>query len=147
MPAPSAVGAPPAVPADFTISLERRRCFGICPADLITIDAAGNLRFVGDYPDRGCASRTITREEVTALAARVDAMGYFALQDSYTDDVTDHPWAITRVTSAGRQKTIAHYLADPLGAPDLADRQALSDLEHAIDVAAGVPRAPLTTCP
>jgi hypothetical protein len=77
---------------------------------------------------------------------RGGAIGFFALADRYPDPVTDHPWAITTVTAGGRHKTIAHYLADRLDAPDLAARNALTELEEAIDDATRAARAPLGPC-
>lgn len=134
---PAFAGLPP----DFAITLERTRCFGTCPSYTLTISATGDVFFSGLYPKPGCAAQTIDVAIVTDLARRIHAMNFFTLKDRYTADVTDHPSARITVTSDGRRKHVDHYKADPLDAPDLADREALSELEAAIDGAAR-PRLP-----
>lgn len=149
-PAPDAATDPPLaaprIPPDLELRLERTPCLGWCPAYTVTVDARGLVFYSGWAPERGCATATVAAGDVARLVAMVEAMGYFGLKDEYTDPVTDHPWARTRVTSAGRQKQVAHYLADPLGAPDLAEREALTELERAIDEVTGSPRRGLGRC-
>ncbi len=149
-PAPDATIAPPidapGVPPDLEIRLERAPCFGRCPVYTVTINARGEVFYSGLVPERGCATATIPPEAVARLAAQLEALGYFGLKDHYTDPVTDHPWAYTAVTAAGRHHQIAHYQADALSAPDLAERLALTEFERAIDELTGSPRRGLGRC-
>jgi hypothetical protein len=112
----------------------------------VTVNARGEVFFSGWYPEKGCAKTTIPAADVAALAARVDAMGFFTLKNQYTAGVTDHPWAKTSVTSAGKTKKIEHYLADGFGGGDEAERRALRELEKAIDTLTGAPLHPLAGC-
>ena len=159
VPTPASVPEPPAaapparaaldalrIPPDFHVTLERTMCFGRCPVYTATIDAAGEVFFASQSPDKGCATTTLDPTEVALLAHRVELIGYFDLAPRYLDPITDYPSANTAVTMGGRQHRVHHYLADHLGAPDRAERAALVRFERAIDAAIGAPLEPLGPC-
>jgi hypothetical protein len=68
---------------------------------------------------------------VAALVERVDRIGFFELEDSYSAPVTDHPTTIVTVRSGGRTKRISDYVIGPEG---------LKALERQIDGVAGTRR-------
>src|SRR5690349_11943155 len=99
------------IPADFTIRLTRTRCFGVCPAYEVEIDAKGAVTYTGRDFVRvtGRHTATIPRAAVAALAAHVERIGFFALKDKYSAPITDMPTTYVSVTSNGRTKRIQDY--------------------------------------
>jgi hypothetical protein len=130
------------IPDDFVITLTRSTCFGECPAYSVTIDAKGNVTYVGKKFVRVAGRQTdrIPVARVAALAATVDRIRFFELDERYrfvrTPDgghisVTDLPTTFVDVTSAGRSKHVEDYL----GAPE-----SLKQLEKQIDETARTKR-------
>src|SRR3954464_8240611 len=81
------------IPDDAVIKLERTVCFGECPAYSVTIDAKGNVTYVGDKFVRVAGRQTdrIPPWRVAALLETVARIRFFDLQDKYTLPVTDNP--------------------------------------------------------
>ena len=77
------------VPEDFLITLKRTwlHCGGECPAYVVSIDAEGSVRYDGDMYVRviGPAGDRIPAARVRALAAAVDQIGFFKLNNRYTE--------------------------------------------------------------
>ena len=128
-----------AVPEDTIIKLERTACFGECPVYAVTIDARGNVTYVGRKFVRMEGRRTarIPVARVAALLDMANKIGFFDLRDKYRTVrnpdgsetfVTDLPTTIVTITRAGATKRVEDYY----GAP-----HSLHDLELEIDNAAG----------
>jgi hypothetical protein len=130
------------VPPDATIRLQRTSCFGNCPVYTVTIDARGEVTYVGERFVRVVGRRTarIDTATVAGLLATADRIGFFRMRDAYRviehpdgthTTVTDLPTTIVAVTANRATKTVEDYL----GAPP-----SLADFERAIDAAAGTKR-------
>ena len=126
------------VPADTLIKLERTACFGECPVYEVTIDARGNVTYVGRKFVRVQGRRTarIPAARVAALLDTAERIKFFELRNRYRTVrnpdgsetvVTDLPTTFVTITRAGATKHVEDYY----GAPD-----ALRDLEQQIDEAA-----------
>lgn len=127
---PSLVLRGQSVPADFAVSLERMSCFGTCPVYSVRVDATGRVTYVGRNHVRvsGQQTKQISSSDVAALAATVERIGFFELDDRYHILATDLPTTFVTVTSNGRTKRIEDYF----GAPE-----ALQAFEKQIDTIAG----------
>lgn len=137
--------------AATTISLERTRCFGPCPAYTVTIQGDGHVRFTSPVDDEKAGHRpsfrsgTVvlpgTHEDqipvtvVTALARQFHDAGFWRLRDVYQADVTDSSSQIITLTVGTRRKTVRDYVGTEVGMP-----VAVRKLEQAIDQAAGTDR-------
>lgn len=128
------------VPPDTLITLERTRCYGMCPSYKITISADGSVIFEGRHfvKETGIAKSTISEEQLRELLAAFEEINYFRLRDRYEDDgdgcvgvVTDHPSAFTSIRIHGKSKSVKHYL----GCRGVQGLEELKKLEDAIDAA------------
>ena len=128
------------------VTLERTRCYGTCPVYRVVILGDGRVEYDGyQFVKVGSAAATLSQQQIQALLAAINKARYFSLRNSYRRGgvgcptwVTDHPSALTSVTSGGVTKKIDHDLgcrepAGPdrgLGAPYPPD---LTAFEKAID--------------
>jgi len=121
------------IPDDAVVKLERTVCFGECPAYSVTIDAKGNVTYVGDKFVRVAGRQTdrIPPWRVAALLETVARIRFFDLQDKYTLPVTDNPTTFVTVVLNGRTKRIEDYVAGP---------KELKQFEQQIDDAARTKR-------
>ena len=130
------------VPPDTQIQLRRTSCFGPCPVYTVTIDAHGEVTYVGEKFVRVVGRQTahIDPSVVAKLLARADSIRFFDLHEAYrviqnpdgsSTTVTDLPTTIVGVTANARSKRVEDYV----GAPD-----ALKEFEREIDEAAGTKR-------
>jgi hypothetical protein len=131
-------GRPPRADPTFHARLVRAPCYGNCPSYSVDIDAAGNVRFVGEQSVAGPGVRCqgehrwmIKPLAVAALAAKVDASGFFGLKDSYRAKMTDQSASTLTVVRFGRTKAVEDYVGLSVGMP-----HAMVDLENAIDATA-----------
>jgi hypothetical protein len=108
------------------ISLERTPCFGTCPVYKLTVHSDGKVEYEGkDYvKEKGSRSSKIDQKLFLRLMKKVDAIGFFKLNDRYEGRVTDLPTRITTVTKGDVSKTVRNYYGGPKG---------LRDLEQLID--------------
>jgi len=116
--------------AGLVITVDRTACKGRCPVYSLTIDGNGMVIYQGkDYVrTTGLQQATIGQDKVLELAAEFDRVGYFSMNDAYTQvTITDSPTVTTSITRGGKTKTIVHYHGD-LSAPEQ-----LSALEDKID--------------
>jgi hypothetical protein len=129
--APDIVTAQPGeVPTDLLIKLERTACLGTCPSYTVSLDAAGNVTFVGDGFVRATGKHRarIPASTVATLFQTVRRTGFFELRDSYSAAITDMPMTIVTITAGGRTKRVEDYVAGP---------KELKQLQGAIDKATG----------
>jgi hypothetical protein len=114
------------VPVDLVIKLERTACYGDCPVYSVTLDAQGNVRFIGTRFVRAMGEHTdrIPVSDIATVLATVRRIGFFDLRDSYRAPITDLPTTIVTVTADGRTKRVEDYF----GAP-----RVLKELEYEID--------------
>jgi hypothetical protein len=108
------------------ISLERTPCFGTCPVYKLTVHSDGKVEYEGkEYvKEKGSRSSKIDQKLFLRLMKKVDAIGFFKLNDRYEGRVTDLPTRITTVTKGDVSKTVRNYYGGPKG---------LRDLEQLID--------------
>ena len=143
---PRAQAAPlPGVPADLLITLQRNGCESGCAAytlelradGIVVFDVRSGVRHPGQF--RGL----VRPEALRALAARIDAMGFFDLADEYGTPDTAQCQAVRDggqlvviwVRMGGSIKRVTHDHRCVGSAPD-----GLSALEDAIDEAGQVAR-------
>ena len=130
------------VPADALIQLRRTSCFGTCPVYSVSIDATGQVIYVGEKFVRVVGRHTARIEPsiVAKLLAHAESARFFDLRDAYREienadgsrtSVSDQPTTFVSVAANGRNKTIEDYI----GAPE-----ALKEFEREIDEAAGSKR-------
>jgi len=130
------------IPDDVVIKLERTSCFGSCPVYTVTLDARGNVTWMGEKYVRveGRQTDRVQGSRVAALLATADRIGFFDLNDHYrtirnpdgTETmVTDLPTTFVTITRGGRTKRIEDYIGAPGG---------LKELEQQIDDAARTKR-------
>lgn len=126
------------IPRDTVITLERTRCYGMCPSYKITISADGSVTFEGRHfvKEVGIVKSTISRERLQELLAAFDRINYFSLRSQYEDVgdgckgvVTDHPSALTFIKTNGKSKSVNHYY----GCRGVEVLDELTKLEQAID--------------
>lgn len=119
------------------ITLDRTMCFGTCPSYTVQISGDGSVLFQGRacVATKGEQRAQIPEAAVKDLVAKFRAAEYFSLRDSYRAAVTDNPTTTTSIAFDGRKKAVSDYVGGSVGMP-----RAVSDLESAIDAAAGTKR-------
>lgn len=124
------------------IQLSRGACFGTCPAYDVSIDGAGNVVWYGDLYTvlNGEHRAQIPVSTVQKLVSMFAAADFYSLDDDYTASVTDNPTNFITFSMGRRRKTITDYVGFAAGMP-----KSVSDLERAIDAAAGTERWVLGT--
>jgi hypothetical protein len=124
----------PAQEGPVEITLRRTVCYGFCPAYTVTITGDGAVRYVGERFVNvvGPASATIPREDVAALLARFDEIGFDQLDDEYRGMMTDLPTTTITLVRNGRRKSLVDYGGTSVGMP-----RAVRDLQAEIDRVAG----------
>jgi len=123
--------------SSLRIKLSRSSCFGTCPAYDVSIDGAGNVVWQGgaDTMLEGEYRTQIPLKTVQKLIGMFAAADFYSLDDDYTASVTDNPTNYITFAMGGHSKTIADYVGLAVGMP-----KSVSDLEAAIDTAAGTER-------
>lgn len=131
----AAVGAETEDPVEVTLS--RSVCFGFCPDYTVTITGDGEVRYSGRHfvNVMGEARASISRDDVQALLARFDAIGFERLRDEYRAQVTDSPTYVVTLTRHGRTKRLVDYVGVAVGMPE-----SVRALEDEIDRVAGASR-------
>jgi hypothetical protein len=126
------------VPTDTVITLERTVCYGMCPSYKLTISADGGVVFEGHrfVKQIGTARSSISEVKLRALLDAFEKINFFGLRNRYEREadgcegvVTDHPTAITSITTDGKSKSVRHYYG--CRGPEVLD--SLKELEQAID--------------
>lgn len=115
---------------NFSISLQRGGCYGVCPIYSLTIFSDGTVYYQGELYVKitGNKNIKISNEQLKSLRDAIEKADYFSLNNNYQrKDSTDNPSAITSVIIESKSKTINHYLGDN-SAP-----QKLIDFENSID--------------
>ena len=109
-PAPTTAGAE-------SITLERTRCFGSCPAYRLSVARDGAVRFQSLNPgDSTVAADRIAPAAFDALAREAERIGFRSLPDVIRDDdelcgpmATDLPGAKVTIQGPGGSKTVDDY--------------------------------------
>ena len=124
------VAAPAQTEAPVEITLNRTPCFGFCPDYTVTISEDGQVRYEGRNFVNALGARTasIPREDVAALLARFDAIGFAQLRDEYRGRMTDLPTTTITLTRDGHRKAVVDYGGTSVGMP-----QAVRELQAEID--------------
>lgn len=108
------------------ITLERTVCYGRCPAYNLKIEGNGKVSYDGRAYVQVMGNQTsqITPEAVKDLVDEFFKIDYYALRDTFTEEITDMPTTISSITVDGKHKQVYDYY----GAP-----QSLKNLEKKID--------------
>ena len=96
-------------PADsLFFSIERTPCFGKCPAYRIKVYRSGYATYevISNVERLGMNQGHVGSVTMAILLKEAEAIGYFALQDSYDRQVTDIPSTRLRMVSGARDKSI-----------------------------------------
>lgn len=127
-----------AVPHDTLITLERTGCYGMCPIYKVSISSDGTVVFEGNrfVKNIGTARSKISQGQISELLIMFEKINYFELSNQYAQPedgckewLTDHPSAITTITTSGKSKSVTHYY----GCRGLEVLKELEKLEQAID--------------
>jgi hypothetical protein len=105
-------------PSADSLSLERTRCFGTCPAYRISLAANGRVHFVSRSPgDSTQATDSVPPATLATLLARATDIGFFKLPPNIQADsslcrlvATDHPGVTLTVFSATGPRIVDDYL-------------------------------------
>lgn len=129
------------------ITLERTRCFGLCPAYRLTVDRGGNVSFASLNPsDSGRAeSGRVAPSVLDSLYARAVRIGFFALPDTLLGNstfcwryATDLPGATVTIDTNAGTKRVDDYHGCAANTPEAsATLSALRIFEAAIDTLTG----------
>jgi uncharacterized protein DUF6438 len=126
------------IPRDSLITLERTICYGMCPSYKLRISADGAVVFEGRrfVKTVGTAQSAISQDQLRELLAKFEKLDYFNLRNRYEGPrdgceglVTDHPSALTSITTNGKTKSVRHYY----GCRGVEVLDELTKLEQAID--------------
>jgi TRAP-type uncharacterized transport system substrate-binding protein len=100
----------------------------------VNIRGTGEVDYVGRnfVAVTGGQSATIPEQTVRELLSRFRDADFYSLRDEYIAKVTDNPRYIIRIEIDGHTKRVVDYLGQAVGMPS-----AVTELEHAIDEAAG----------
>ncbi len=113
------------------LTMARTWCYGKCPVYKVSVDAVGNVRWVGKRHVRklGRAAWKVSRENILKLRALLREEGFGSLRNSYPKkDVSGQADCITSVHyTDGRVKRVAHHLGDRR------TPEALRSLEQQVD--------------
>jgi hypothetical protein len=134
------IAAPVGTEKPLSVSLERTLCYGTCPSYVVTLFADGRVTFEGrEYVKaKGAHSRRIPATKLAPLYAKIEAIHFWDLQDSYrfvkrpdgaVEMVTDLPTYFVTVKTATKSKRVQDYHGSP---------KELRELEELIDTIAGV---------
>ncbi|MBF0478744.1 MAG: hypothetical protein HQL26_04615 [Candidatus Omnitrophica bacterium] len=125
--------------ADTKIILERRGCFGTCPAYKLTIYPDGKINFLGkEYVKAmGPHVKRISSDKLALIWRELENTKFFDLDGKYDcEDVTDQATTITTVIKDGSIKQIVHYQG--CMSANKKELSALTKLEDKIDKLAGI---------
>lgn len=115
--APPAQLTLPVEPAQFSVELSGTACFGDCPTYTVSIDQAGEVRFVGEQcvARPGVFTQRVAPEAARALYDAIVASPYPRLGDRYVtasdgcNVFTDAPTSRWRVRGDDQEKTLTRY--------------------------------------
>jgi hypothetical protein len=105
------------VPADLSglsIYMEKTGCEGPCPVYAVTIQGDGRVIYNGKTCVNVVGEQTsqLSPEAVRSLVAAFYANDFFALADSYVEDIQDLPATLIRFTLPERSKQVVVQLYD-----------------------------------
>jgi hypothetical protein len=122
-------------PTDITnvvITLQRSRCFGICPVYNLSIYGNGTVLYEGiaNVNSTGTRISNISENQVRQLLSDFKKIDYFSLNETEIAShvVYDAPVCTTSLTINGKTKTIHHY--------ETVEPESLTALENTIDAVA-----------
>jgi hypothetical protein len=97
-------------------SIERTRCFGVCPVYLTKIYRSGYVLYEGydHVPNVGKYYTWLTPQQLTGIGLKAEALGYFDLPDEVRNPhLTDFPTIKTEVRFRGKRKKNTCYHSNP----------------------------------
>lgn len=111
------------------VTLERKECYGSCPAYVVALYGSGRIEYIGHNHvcSLGRESAATKRLEVARLVQAMIDTGFIGLQWEEDLSITDHATAVITLRHEGREHRVEHYLGD-LRAP-----RWLSKMEAEID--------------
>ncbi|MBL0339574.1 MAG: hypothetical protein IPP71_00875 [Bacteroidetes bacterium] len=97
-------------------SVERTRCYGVCPNYKILFYRSGYVIYEGyDHVTKiGRYYTFINKDQLSSIGIKAEETGYFNLNDSYKNPhLTDFPTIYSEVRFRGKVKKITRYDAEP----------------------------------
>lgn len=121
-----------------TIQLERRACYGVCPAYSITIHGDGRVEYEGKnhVKTKGTQQGQIEKNQIRALVSEFAKTKFWEIDEAYSETkckgryCTDMATVITEIRIKATVHRVEHYYGCG-GAP-----KSLFDLESQIDKSA-----------
>ena len=107
---------PGEVSDSLVASLERTRCFGVCPYYKFNIYRSGYVLYEGydHVPNLGKYYTWLPSESLVEMGKQAERSGYFELNNEYRNPhLTDFPTIYIEIRFRGNKKKITHYDADP----------------------------------
>ena len=113
------------------ISLEKTRCFGICPVFTLEIfaDGAAILRGEENIHKIGEFRATLSKKQVKGLVKEFKTRDFFGFEDNYTSSKSDLPTTYLSFTDKGITKKISDYDQAP---------ESLKELEAKVEAYIGI---------
>src|SRR5262249_30641204 len=120
-----------------SLTFERTRCYGSCPAYNLSIHGDGSVEYVGknNVKAKGAHTGRIELASIKRLMSEFSRAKFFSLKEEYSEEkcfgrlCTDMPTAVTELKVKGLSHRVRHYYGCG-EAP-----RALFDLESGIDKA------------
>jgi hypothetical protein len=122
------------IPPPAKIILERTRCFGICPAYKVTIQADGKVEFVGEkfVNAIGLQQKTISSKKVALMVDAADNINFFDLKGNYDClEGANYTTVTLTISRYGDTRKIVHYHG--CQSANKEELAALTQLEDKID--------------
>ena len=97
-------------------SIERTRCFGVCPVYLTRIYRSGYVLYEGydHVPNVGRYYTWLTHQQLVNIGLKAEELGYFEMPDEVRNPhLTDFPTIKTEVRFRGKRKKNTCYHSDP----------------------------------
>ena len=96
-------------------SIKRTPCYGRCPIYEATIYKSGLVIYNGNrFVERlGKHKARLTKDQLSQIADKADAVRYFELENNYDSPATDFPTTITVLKVAGKSKEVKNRVGGP----------------------------------
>lgn len=111
-------------PENFSVTITKGMCFGMCPVYSGTVLGDGRVRYEGraNVERMGDWSGVITKDELCALLNDVRSGKLMSLDTSFVENVPDAPLTTITITDMGRTKTFRWNLGTPEPLRSIASR-------------------------
>lgn len=100
---------------ELIISLERTACYGTCPIYKMEVFSDGSAFYHGErFVDHlGNYEFLVSKNTINYILERAVEIGFFEMEDKYTENVTDLPKTIVFIKKNKQKKKIVDYYGAP----------------------------------